>query len=82
MHTFTLRAHIPESRRVEVTLPPDVPLGDAEMVIVVAPTESIRRSTGRDLLESGIFGMWADRTDIADSAEFASELRELAWRRD
>lgn len=29
-----------------------------------------------DLLNSGLVGMWADRTDITDSVEFARKLRE------
>jgi hypothetical protein len=39
-----------------------------------------RLPTMRDLLESGLVGMWADRTDIADSADFARRLRERALR--
>lgn len=37
--------------------------------------------TGAELLASPLFGMWADRTDIRDSSEFARELREKAQRR-
>jgi len=37
--------------------------------------------TGVDLLKSGLVGMWAGRKDIADSLEFARELREKAEKR-
>ena len=41
--------------------------------------------TGRDLLvalrESGLVGLWKDRTDIGDSSEYARQLRELAQQR-
>jgi hypothetical protein len=37
--------------------------------------------TGKRLLESGLVGIWEDRTDIGDSAEFARKLREKAQRR-
>lgn len=37
--------------------------------------------TGKRLLESGLVGMWEDRTDIGDSVEFARKLRENAQRR-
>jgi hypothetical protein len=37
--------------------------------------------TGKRLLESGLVGMWEDRTDIGDSTEFARMLREKAQRR-
>lgn len=31
--------------------------------------------TAADVLQSGIVGIWADRTDIGDSREFARKLR-------
>ena len=37
--------------------------------------------TGKRLLESGLVGIWEDRTDIGDSVEFARKLREKAQRR-
>lgn len=37
--------------------------------------------TGAELAESEIVGMWTDREDIRDSAEFARQLRERASRR-
>lgn len=38
--------------------------------------------TARQLLNSGLVGLWKDRTDIGDSAAFARRLREQAQRRD
>ena len=32
--------------------------------------------TARDLLNSGLIGMWKDRKDIKDNHEFARQLRE------
>ena len=37
--------------------------------------------TARDLLQSPLVGMWADRTDLGDSREFARRLREQAEHR-
>lgn len=37
--------------------------------------------TARDLLQSELVGLWADRTDIGDSLTFARQLREQAERR-
>ncbi len=37
--------------------------------------------TVRALMESGLIGMWKDRDDIGDSAQFARKLREQAQRR-
>jgi hypothetical protein len=35
-----------------------------------------------DLLESPLVGMWADREDIEDGAEFARQLRDRASKRE
>ena len=80
-HTVRLDANIPDDRRVAFTLPSDVPAGEAELVLVVVPKTERRRSTGRDLLDSEVFGMWRDRTDIEDGSEAARRLREQAWKR-
>lgn len=37
--------------------------------------------TARDLLQSPLVGIWADRTDLGDSREFARRLREQAEHR-
>lgn len=37
--------------------------------------------TAKELAESEIVGLWADRKDIQDSAAFAEKLREQAQRR-
>jgi hypothetical protein len=52
---------------------------------VKTATADSKPKTGRDLLNAlealGFIGMWADRTDIQDSGEFARQLREQAWTR-
>ncbi|MGD8795060.1 MAG: hypothetical protein PVF47_21100 [Anaerolineae bacterium] len=45
------------------------------------PRPQKHEMTGRDLLESGLVGLWADRTDIGDSSAFARELRQEAEHR-
>jgi len=37
--------------------------------------------TARKLLNSGLIGIWKDRTDITDSSKFARKLREQAQKR-
>lgn len=48
--------------------------------VTVEPTAS-RTLTAADLLQSGLVGLWADRTDLGDSQEFARRLREQAQTR-
>ncbi len=47
--------------------------------------EKVRQSnkpmTGKDLLNSGVVGMWAKRDDIKDSVEYARKLRMQAQNR-
>ena len=37
--------------------------------------------TGKDLLKSGLVGIWEDRTDIGDSVTYARKLRTQAQTR-
>lgn len=86
MKTLTVQADIPPSRELRVVLPDDVPTGPRQVVIVLEglddpPSAESPIRTLADLLESGFVGSWADRTDLGDSAEFARDLRQRAWRR-
>ncbi len=45
------------------------------------PRSGRRPMTARDLLQSNLVGLWADRADIGDSTVFARQLRERAERR-
>jgi hypothetical protein len=77
-HTVRLTTNIPDSRRIELSLPSTVPTRDAEVVLVVVPKGDRRHSTGKDLAASAIFGMWADRTDIAGQRQLrARDARAL-----
>jgi hypothetical protein len=54
-----------------------------EMTLLIEPSAIFRRShlTARQLLHSGLIGLWEDRKDIEDSAAYARQLREQAQRR-
>ncbi len=53
-----------------------------EMILVPAASPSdVRKLTARRLLQSGVIGLWKDRTDIDDSSAFARRLREQAQTR-
>jgi hypothetical protein len=71
----SLTTEVPPNREVRITLPDDVPVGPAEIVVVVASLAPAKVATLGDLLRSEFFGMWRDRADIGDSAEFARRLR-------
>lgn len=54
-----------------------------EVLLLLAPSETSPqpRMTARQLLQSGLIGLWKDRQDITDSASYARQLREEAQRR-
>jgi hypothetical protein len=60
-----------------VQVPEEVPAGLAEVVVRSVEVPSVARGTGADLLASGLFGIWKNRTDITDNLEFARELLRL-----
>ncbi len=47
----------------------------------LAPTSERLIHSGADLAGSELIGIWADRTDIKDSREFARQLRHRADHR-
>lgn len=63
------------------TQPPQLPEGAQVVLIVVEADQPKPGLTLGALLDSPLVGMWADREDITESAEFARQLRERASRR-
>jgi len=55
------------------------------VAVIVFPQPETRSSQGGltagRLRQSGLIGLWRDRTDIGDSATYARQLREQAQRR-
>lgn len=44
-------------------------------------TPSSGQGTVAEFLESGLVGLWKDRTDIGDGAALSRKLRERTWKR-
>jgi len=80
-HRMTVRAIVGEDHLAQIKLPDSMPAGEIELFVVAVTPGSRGKSTIGDLLKSEIFGMWSDRTDVEDSAEYARSLRERAWKR-
>ncbi len=64
--TINLTTNVPPDREVRLVLPGDVPVGPAEMVVIVASQAQTALHTLGDLLQSEFFGMWRDRADIGE----------------
>ena len=54
-----------------------------EVLLLFTPSVKSKRPrlTARQLLHSGLIGLWKERQDIPDSASYARQLREQAQRR-
>ena len=81
VRTVSLNTDIPANRELRITLPADVPVGPAEIVLVVSSSDRASLRTAGDFARSEFFGMWRDRSDITDSAQFARDLRSEGWKR-
>ena len=80
-HRMTVKTTVGLDHLAHIRFPDTVPAGDVDLFVVAVTKESRGTSTIGDLLNSEIFGMWSDRTDIEDSADYARSLRERAWKR-
>ena len=84
MMTLAVRAKtiVQPGGRVEIRSPELTPGASAEVIVLVDAPAPQRVMTAANLLDSGLVGLWEDRTDIADSAEFARQIRRQAERRE
>jgi hypothetical protein len=81
VRTVNLNTDIPANRELRITLPADVPIGPAEIVLVVSSSDHTGGRTLGDFGRSEFFGMWRDRSDIIDSGQFARDVRSEGWTR-
>lgn len=60
---------------------PELPEGAQVILVVLSLPKEQKALTLGALLDSPLTGIWADREDITDGAEFARQLRERASKR-
>ena len=80
METIRLHKIIEKDGEILVTGLPFKKGQYIEMILLPESSASStkRRLTARALLNSELIGLWKDRTDIEDSADYARQLREQA----
>lgn len=81
MKSATIRTVVPPDRRLVVEVPEEVPSGPVEVTVRALEGQTAAATTAGDLLASGLFGIWKDRTDIRDTGDFARQLRRRAEQR-
>ncbi|HLB46532.1 MAG TPA: hypothetical protein VJL59_05840 [Anaerolineales bacterium] len=82
MVAVKLKGTITTNRRLLVKLPKEMMPGEVEVIVLrEAPAKTARPKTRRKKHPG--FGVWANRQDITDSAEYAARLRQkVEARRD
>lgn len=86
MNRIILKSKVSSDGVLHLHLPIGKADADKEVQVTVEPVVLALGGNGlglvaSDLLNSGLIGMWADRTDIGDGREFARRLREQAQSR-
>ncbi len=84
MNRMVVNVRVGSDGRLHLDLPVGMEEAGREVQVTVEPAPPAgkqRTMSASDLLHSGLVGMWADRTDIGDSREFARRLREQAQTR-
>ncbi|MFN8372590.1 MAG: hypothetical protein U0694_06900 [Anaerolineae bacterium] len=85
MDKIILHGEITKDGRLQVELPPNLPAGkvtieiNTEAEIPGNELNEVQGVTLGELLDSGLAGLWADRTDIEDTVEYARQLRQRAF---
>jgi len=79
MATIILHGVITSDGLLEFDMPEGLTPGPVEIEIRQPELQGI---TLGEVLNSGMVGMWSDRSDIEDSVECARKLRRRALRRD
>jgi hypothetical protein len=78
MTQIVMTSRVGPDGTLTLALPADA--AGQEVRVTVEPAAP-RTLTAADLLQSGLVGLWADRTDLGSSQEFARRLREQAQTR-
>jgi hypothetical protein len=75
MFAAKLRGRITRDGKLIVEVPRDMTAGEVEVILLRATDRPPKRRP-RDGSAHPAFGIWAGRTDIADSGSFAARLRQ------
>ena len=80
-----LKGKVTADHRLQLTVPNSIPPGEVEVIVLRSEPQKKAASRARKPSPNvhPAAGIWADRDDISDSAEFAADLRRrLETRRD
>jgi hypothetical protein len=78
MIAVKLKGTVRKDHRLELTIPPSVPPGEVEVIVLHLEPPPSGHARGRKQLPTfhPAAGLWADREDIGDTVTFVSQLRQ------
>ena len=83
MIAVKLKGTVTKDHRLELTIPPSVPPGEVEVIVLHPEPPPGPRVKGHK--QAATFhpavGLWADREDIGDTVTFVSQLRQRSESR-
>jgi hypothetical protein len=82
MQALRFQQTVQRSGEIHLANLPVVKGQQVELLLLFSPpARRKKRLTARQLLNSGLIGLWQGRTDITDSMMYARQLREQAQSR-
>jgi hypothetical protein len=78
MIAVKLKGTVTKDHRLELTIPPSVPPGEVEVIVLhpePSPGSRVRGHKQSPAVHPAA-GLWADREDIGDTVTFVSQLRQ------
>jgi hypothetical protein len=83
MNRIVVRTKLSSDGNLHLDLAVGAQEADTDVLVTVEPVAHIPKRTllASDLVQSGLVGIWAERTDIENSLAFARRLRDRAQTR-
>ena len=83
MFATKIKGRVTADGRLVVALPDGIAPGSVEVIVLHESQPKPRKMSARRKTTHPAFGLWANRKDIKDTAEFAAQLsRRLEMRQD
>ena len=80
MRATLLKGKITPSRQLVVDIPTEIAPGVVEVILLYNPPAKAAKASRKKTTHPG-FGLWAKRTDLIDSGDYAAQLRQQIERR-
>jgi hypothetical protein len=76
-----LKGKITSSRKLIVEIPHDLTPGSVEVILLQDAPAKVAKKPLHRIASHPAFGLWTDRADVIDSADYAAQLRQQLEQR-